>query len=153
MLYYNLKVGHVIVACVLLAACAWSCLPVYRAWNNAFWWKWVSHLNSSFRRMLFVIPLGVAQGILGMATLSVEPVKASTNQIAGLLVSFLALAFLWLIGMGLVKYVALAVRQGRHVPVKKIQRFYQVWISLLLGIFIGMLYLMVNFVHYRGVHF
>jgi hypothetical protein len=147
MLYYNLKIAHVIVACLLLAAGIWSLDPIYRVWNDNFWWKWVSHLNSSFCRMIFVIPLGISQGILGMATLSVEAVKPPAYAIGILLASFSALSLLWLMLIGVVKYVVLIIRQSRHLDVKKIQTFYQVWISLLLVVFIGMLYLMVNFVH------
>jgi amino acid transporter len=128
--YFELKTAHVLVACLLLAVCAWSLLPLrYKTYDAAF------------RRMLWVIPLGLFQGVLGMATLAVEPEPVSPYETAILVGGLLLLGLLWLAGLAGVKVVALKGSQRQ----KKIQALFVTWISVLLLVFFAILYVMVNF--------
>ena len=128
--YFELKTAHVIWACVLLALATWSLWPLRSC-----------EFNRSFKGMLWVIPVGVVQAILGMATLSIEPGHVPSYETAVLIGGMLLLGLLWLIGLAGVKILAL----NPGLQLRKIQTAFAVWISLLVLIFLVMLYLMTNF--------
>jgi hypothetical protein len=145
--YYHLKIAHIIVACLLLSACAWSFLPAFRLFGSARWWCCASSLRAMFQRGLWVIPLGVFQAGLGMAALSFEPSAVPLYEAAVLLGGFFLLGFFWLAGIGVIKYLELTVRQQRRIDqqlVKKTRIFMLLWLSLLVLVFMVMLFTMVN---------
>jgi hypothetical protein len=76
------------------------------------------------------------------ATLSLEPGHVPGYETAMLVGGMLFLGLLWLIGLAGVKMLALKPQQ----QAKKIQTLFIVWISLLVLVFLIMLYVMTNFV-------
>lgn len=141
MWYFELKTLHVIVACLLLAVCAWSLFPVRLGLAK----KTSFHFSTAARRMCWVIPIGVLQAVLGMATLAFEPSSTPMHQFAILLGAFVLLGLLWLAGLSLVKYCAIVSDQVREKAGKKLHCILIAWSASLLLVFLVMLFVMVNF--------
>ena len=141
MWYYELKVLHVVIACMLLGVCMWSLTPVRLALIE----KPAFHFSTAARRMPWVIPLGGLQAVLGMAVLAFEPSPTSVYQSAILLGAFVLLGLLWLVGLALVKYCSVNPERIREKALKKLHYLWIAWSATLLLVFLIMLFVMVNF--------
>lgn len=127
--YFTFKIAHVVLACILMAISGWSLLPLWRY-----------EFIDSFKRMLWVIPLGISQGFLGMLTLSVEPGHVSNYKIGTLIVGMFLLSLIWLVGIALAKIQGFKHEQ----QTRKIRTLFFIWLALLLCVFFSLLYVMAN---------
>lgn len=137
MTYLDLKTWHVVIACCLAAAFFCAMLPLKALLCSA---KPLPRLKQSvmtfFKRQIqWVLPLAVLQVALGMATLFSEPVRAPASISMVLMAGVVLLAFVWLVGLGLIKNTSEQSQLRGQVVI---------WLIALALIMLTILYLMVN---------